>query len=524
MSSAATRRKEDALKKQAAERLDVIREFINDPWQGYDSLEDALADYKCTTQAEVMARLLNRENVFISGPAGSGKSTLINKFIKIIDAEYQGNFEVALTASTGIAATAINGQTIHSWAGLGIDTSPFNRQEIPGQMLAKRNAIKYLDVLIIDEISMLPAYLFEKLDQVFRHFRRSDEPFGGVQVVLMGDFLQLPPVDKKEDGVNADFAATTQSWKDLNLSYCYMDKTHRASDPRLAEVLSKMSRDLVDEDVKAIVNERLNRRKSPNKTYTTLFTTNKNVDIYNQKALKENPNLSKHLLARSSGAAKEVQKLFRNNNIPETIELKVGATVLLTSNTPLPTGKFYANGSIGEVVSLTPETVRIRFNDGETVSIMRKIYRAVEKVPAQDPITGKTVKYEKEIANVEQFPLKLGYAITVHKSQGQTLDGVVVDLSQCFTPGLGYVALSRVRSLDDLIIRDISPKAYTIDPKSKRLSNFVKSKALQGRQEFIDKREDYEVILTSEMYRQMLWNVEESGVTRAADAKKKVAW
>jgi ATP-dependent exoDNAse (exonuclease V) alpha subunit len=163
----------EAEKRAFERRRNVLQKIQQDPYIGYDSIEDALKDYKCTTQAEVLARLFSRDNVFISGPAGSGKTTIVNRFIETIDAEYNGKFEVAVTASTGIAASLIGGQTIHSWAGMGIDTAPFDSKKIPPQMWSRKNALKYVDVLIIDEISMLPAYLFDKLDAILKHFRRN---------------------------------------------------------------------------------------------------------------------------------------------------------------------------------------------------------------------------------------------------------------------------------------------------------------------------------------------------------------
>jgi len=273
-----------------------LRELEADPLIGYENYEDALKDYKLNPQAEVLARLLHRDNVFISGPAGSGKSTIINRFRDIIEGQFQGNFEIALTASTGIAATIIGGQTIHSWAGLGIDSTPFNPNKISVFMNNKRATMRTTDVLIIDEISMLPAYLFEKLDATLKWARMNDKPFGGVQLILTGDFLQLPPVSKPGDTADTGFAIQTQAWKDADIVCCYMDKTHRATDQELKFLLAAIASGKAREipQVKKLVKDRSGTRDAlcdPDKAYTTLFTTNKNVDDFNEAELAKNTNI-----------------------------------------------------------------------------------------------------------------------------------------------------------------------------------------------------------------------------------------
>lgn len=508
----------EAARRIEQQRREKLAEIQKDPFIGYASIDEALSEYKCSTQTEVLARMLNRENVFISGPAGSGKTTIVNRFIEIIDAEFNGNFEVAVTASTGIAASLIGGQTIHSWAALGISTEPFNPKKLQPQYWNKRISMKYTDVLIIDEISMLPAYLFEKLDATLKYARGNKEPFGGVQLIILGDFLQLPPVSGRDDAsVNTDYAITTDAWKSANINYCYMDKTHRATDPKLKYLLHKISTDAVDEKTEQLAYSRIGdlSTKDPKKAYTTLFTTNKNVDDFNTSELAKNPARVVKVRAQEDGPKKHLDKIYKSNNVLESIDLKIGATVMLTSNIRnTVSGKLFANGSIGIVESFSGDIPRVRFNNGESMFVERQTYEVHEKKTFPATKTSKAITIEFPVATVKQVPLKLGYAITVHKSQGQTFDGVVADLSKCFTPGLGYVALSRVRNLDDLVILDINERAFQIDKRSKKITNFVKRKGLKSREDFIANRDNYEMLLTDSLARVLMWNEEESSAMR----------
>lgn len=518
-------------------RQETFEKLTSDPYIGYDSIQEALDDARCTTQAEVMSRLLNRENLFISGPAGSGKTTIIQRFIDFLDAQFEGTFEVAVTASTGIAATLINGRTIHSWSGLGIDDSDFDAKKMTPQMWNAWDRIKYVDVLIIDEVSMLPGYLFTKIDKFMQHVRKNNAPFGGVQIVLLGDFMQLPPVSRKEAvdrGVDTGFAYNTESWEEAGITHCYMDKVHRATDAKLKEALTRIANNRVNDDVRDVIESRKHTfdeieklEKPGGKVYTRLFTTNRNVDKYNQDELDKNPNRLMMFPAEAQGPSKEVSQLMKNRNVPELIHLKQGAKIIITSNISDMLGnQVAANGSLGEVTDFQRGTRNpvIRFNDGTTHVLeamtysqekeIKNSYQAVDPKDEQKTVT-KHFTTKETVATVQQYPVKLGYAITVHKSQGQTFDGVVVDLSKTFQPGLGYVALSRVRSLDDLVISGFHSKAYNVSQESLGISRQVKRSALNSREEFAENAEYYETLLKGDQFAIFeLWNPNTSGVAR----------
>lgn len=526
--SPAAKRLAEQEQRVAEKRLKVLQDFDAESYLGYETLQKALDDCKLSSQVEVLARLLNRENVFVSGPAGSGKTTIIKKFIDILDAEFDGSFNVAITASTGLAAKLINGKTVHSWSGLGIYSKNFNPRDrkdpdFPKGFWTAKNAIKYTDVLIIDEISMLHAYYLDNIDKVCKYYRRNSKPFGGIQVIFLGDFLQLPPVPPKVkiEGVNYGYAITSDAWKAADITHCYMDKTHRASDKFLKYLLKSIENNKITPNTEKILSACMNNVKDKNKNYTTLFTTNRDVDNYNQKMLDANPNQVKVYATKAEfGNKKNIEKLMNSRGLPEQIELKKDALVIVTANVRDSDGILtIANGSVGRITHLTNLSMRVKLNNGEEHNIYRQEYNLEEKIELTTA-KGEPMFFEEIVASVTQYPVKLGYAITVHKSQGQTFDGVEVDLSKCFTPGLGYVALSRIRDARNLVIKDFSEEALDIDPQSMKISKVVKQKALANREEFMSKLTDYDTLLTIRESHYLIWNVDDSGEMRRIRDKK----
>lgn len=496
----------EQLREIEEKRFQIIKELDDNPFLGYKNIADAYDDYKITSNVEVLGRMLNKENLFISGPAGSGKTTIINKFMDIIDAESHGNVNVALTASTGIAAQLIGGQTIHSWSGLGFMTDTFDPKNLNKYIFPRLADLRSVDVLIIDEISMLPAYFFSNLNSLLKWAKRNKEPFGGIQLILTGDFQQLPPVDKDKQ-LNNNYAITTSDWKEANFNYCYMDKLHRATDKKLRYVLESISRGKITEKTRALINTRMSYNidnEENNKIFTTLYTTNSNVDKFNKEKLDSLPGELIKLRAIERGEHKNIEKIYKNNNVVKDLELKKDAIVMLTTNLSpsLP------NGSIGKVTEISKGLVGVKFKNGQNTYIPRQFYKFEQEKVVFDNKLQKEIKFKEVVASLQQFPLKCAWAITVHKSQGQLFDSVHTDLSNCFTEGLGYVALSRVRSLDDLVITGFSEDAYKINEKARKITTFVKKKAMNDRKLFQENEEEYTSLLGYSIYRQMTWGIE----------------
>ena len=397
------------------------------------------------TQKDALNILKLGFNVFLTGAAGSGKTYVLNTFIKHLR---ENDIEVGIAASTGIAATHMGGMTIHSWAGIGIrdSLSPADIDKIlsVAQTLKRLRSTK---VLIIDEISMLHGVRLDLVDQVARVAKAVDKPFGGMQVVLCGDLFQLPPITKEGD---VDWIFNAQVWQEMALKICYLQEQHRQEDSQLLDILNSIRSGQVEEHHFELLNERMEIEPvaSSEEVYTRLYTHNTDVERINNQALKDIDLPEKTYTMTSKGPKRYVQGLISSCLAPENLVLKVGAEVMFVANN---FADKYVNGTRGRVVAFTDEDLPVVVTtDKQTI------------VPA--PFNWQLHDGENVRAEIFQLPLRLAWAITVHKSQGMSLDGAEIDLSRAFEPGMGYVALSRVRTLDGIYIKGANNKALQVHP------------------------------------------------------------
>jgi hypothetical protein len=384
-------------------------------------------------QSLSLSILKSWRNVFLTGQAGAGKTYVINQYIKRLRS---CDVAVAITASTGIAATHIGGVTIHSRAGIGIkDTLTDHDMELIQQKEHLHKNITKAKVLILDEISMISATTLDMVDRVVQMIRRDGRPFGGLQVVLVGDFFQLPPVMRDQDNSsNKRFAFASKAWKELDLAICYLHTQHRQDAGDFTVVLNELRKWQASDQSIALLRTRMNQEIAHSNP-VKLYTHNIDVDRINDEKLEELTGDEQSYIATWAWDKKLVETIKKSMLAPEVLYLKVWAQVIFVKNNP---GKWYFNGTTGEVIDFQPGTLypKVKISNGITI-IAEPESRSVENA-------------NEIIVSVKQVPLKLARAITVHKSQGMTLDAAEMDLSKVFEPGQGYVALSRVKALDSL--------------------------------------------------------------------------
>ncbi len=435
------------------------------------------------TQDEALSVLKTGANVYLTGEPGSGKTHTINTFVAWLRAS---GIEPSVTAATGIAATHISGMTLHSWSGIGIadHLSAADIDRIASrEHVAKRIAKAVL--LIIDEISMLSAATFELVDRVCREVRRKDEAFGGLTVVLVGDFFQLPPISRPSTrlgtgGNTAEFAYTSATWRELNPLICYLTEQYRQDDNDFLAILSAIRSGSVEE----LHYEQLNSRKvslsqMPSVSEAPkLFSHNADVDRLNAEELAKLPGKSKRFVMTSKGKASVVDALMRGCLSPEILELKEGAEVMFTKNSPQ--GKF-ANGTLGQVTGFDSAGMPIiELKSSPSTGSGHRL-----RVTAE-PMEWRLEEQGKIRASITQIPLRLAYAMTVHKSQGMSMDAAVIDLSRAFEYGQGYVALSRVRRLSGLHLLGINARALEVHPHIREKDRDLRAASSALRERFDD--------------------------------------
>ena len=403
------------------------------------------------TQEAALAIMKTGRNVFLTGAPGAGKTYVLNQYIDYLK---NHGVEAAITAPTGIAASHIGGMTLQSFFGTGIrdELSQYDIENLTEKKYLW-DRMKDLKVLVIDEVSMLSPSLFNSIDQILKTFKFNQEPFGGIQVILVGDFFQLPPVSRKS--VEQRFAFQTDVWDELDLATCYLSTSYRHEDGVLLGILNEMRSGEVSEDSMNHFRSRYNKEPSLKHSSdeecsatTKLYTHNTNVDTINTKELGKIDEPLKIFEAHTTGAQKWVDRIFSSSLVIPRLELKKGALVFFIKNN---WDKGYINGTLGTVVDFDTFGVPIvETRDGKTIKADREewIFEDNDGKPK---------------GTIKQIPLRLAWAITVHKSQGMTLDAAEIDLSQAFEPGQGYVALSRIRTLSGLKLMGLNQQALQVD-------------------------------------------------------------
>ncbi len=426
------------------------------------------------------------KSVFLTGPAGSGKTYVLNRFVRYARSEGK---KVAVTASTGLAATHLGGNTIHSWSGIGIHDE-IKKHMVADMSKSRRDQIISADVLVIDEVSMLHDYRLDMVDEICRRVRQDDKPFGGLQVILCGDFFQLPPVNR--DGEKGGgFIISSQSWANLDPVICYLEEQHRQDDDMLLDILTALrANDLRRRHAEALLARKTYRTPFDTEA-TELYTRNLNVDIINQEKLDGVEGDAHEYTMVTTGRESAVEALKKSCLAPGVLVLKKGAFVMFVKNS---LERKYVNGTLGHVIDFEKDTFApiIQTRDGRRVTAR--------------PDTWEMRDGNKKIASLTQIPLRLAWAITVHKSQGMTLDAAHIDLSDAFVPGMGYVALSRVRSLESLTIAGINKMSLTMNLEAAEIDVMLRAKSAEDSESFISLADSFKDEKISKTKQASSWN------------------
>ncbi|XP_028760248.1 ATP-dependent DNA helicase PIF1 [Neltuma alba] len=421
-------------------------------------------------QKSMLAAISRGNSVFITGSAGTGKTLFLQEAIKRLRTLYKPS-GVSITASTGIAACAIKGQTLHSFAGISITAD--KREVMLDRIIQNKRAWKRwrnVQALVIDEISMIDADLFDSLEYIVREVKEVESVWGGIQLVVSGDFFQLPPIpNKNSSGGRVKFAFEADSWKrsfDIQMEFT---KIFRQSDMLLIKLLQGVRTGEIEPQDMEFLEQSCIPESECDPSVIQLFPLSKDVEKVNQERLDS---LQKEVVVYNAidHGGQPWRRQLSLGMAPDSISICEGARVMLVKN--LNTWRGLVNGAAGEVVGFVraknydevcPHMLLpfVKFDSGETMVV--------------EPAVWEITHGDEVVAWRKQIPLILAWALSIHKCQGMTLDRVHTNLSKAFGCGMVYVALSRVRSLKGLHLSGFTRSKIQADPK---VSQFYKSFAL----------------------------------------------
>jgi ATP-dependent DNA helicase PIF1 len=398
-------------------------------------------------QALGLAALKGAQNVFVTGGAGSGKSFLIRHFLNSQNLHRDAR-EFPMLASTGAAAVLVGGRTFHSFFGLGImeggveatvEKAAKNRQVV--------RRLKQIKGFIVDEVSMISGPTLRAAELIARRVRASDQPWGGLRIVAVGDFAQLPPVERVQTATRG-WAFLDPVWDWSGFESCYLQTQTRCRDTEYMQILAFVREGIVNSQVRTYLDSKLALDDS-DFNGTRLFPRRDETERFNLRKLDELKAKNQRFETIYSGDARALASLKKYAPIPEELNLKEEALVMLRQNDPM--GR-WVNGSTGRIKVIQPNRLTIELLNGRKIEIEKASFALLD---ADGEPTASAVN----------FPVSLAWATTIHKAQGATLDRMRVNLANLWEPGQAYVALSRLTHGADLMIEKWDVRSIKIDPK-----------------------------------------------------------
>jgi len=411
-------------------------------------------------------KLKSKQNIFLTGGAGVGKTTITREVIEVFESEAK---KVAKLASTGMAATLIGGQTLHSFFDLGIASNIQDLEQNAKYEVKKKvkKLINSIDLVVIDEISMVSESLFEMIK-----LRLQQSDFKG-SLLVVGDFLQLPPVVRGSSEVM--FAFESGAWRDFNFEIIELTHIYRTDDKKFIELLHNVRYGFIDESIHNHLNEYIKPLPNDLSEFTFLFGKNNSAEFHNKEQLKhideelfvKEAQIVKHLKSINDN---EVERYMNDARIEKELELKIGAPVLFTRNS-----WNYFNGERGLVVNKDATYIYVQKSDGKIVKL--ESVAQSKGMWKEKTIDGKKEMVEENLFTIHQYPIKLAFAITIHKSQGMSIEDLIIETNEIFAPSQFYVALSR--SSNPMRLNLIAPRCqwYELAFVNQKAAKFVRGES-----------------------------------------------